>query len=145
MPSFEKSKMIACSSQQMFDVVLDIEKYPEFLPWVSGANILSSEDGEFSAELIADFAGIRQSFQTVDRFLSHKLIEVRLLHGPFKFLQSLWTFDDLGEHCCRVHFSIDFEFNNRMLSLVASPIFSKACQSMVCEFEKRALSIYSVA
>ncbi|MDQ6961222.1 MAG: type II toxin-antitoxin system RatA family toxin [Mariprofundaceae bacterium] len=145
MPSFEKTQVINCSTAQMFDVVIDIEKYPEFLPWVTKAHILSSTHDELSAELCADFAGIQQSFQTVDRFLRHKLIEVRLLQGPFKFLQSLWTFDDLGENRCRVHFSIDFEFNNRMLSLVASPIFNKACQSMVCEFEKRALTLYKSA
>lgn len=145
MPSFEKNQIIQCSTAHMFDVVLDIEKYPEFLPWVTKAHILASSHDEFSAELCADFAGIQQRFQTVDRFLRPKLIEVRLLQGPFKFLQSLWTFDELGEHRCRVHFSIDFEFNNRMLGLVASPIFSKACQSMVHEFEKRALTLYQVA
>jgi len=145
MPSFEKTKIIDCSTQHMFDVVLDIEKYPDFLPWVSGASILNTTDDEFSAELIANFAGMQQRFQTVDRFLRHKLIEVRLLSGPFKFLQSLWTFDALGEQRCRVHFSIDFEFNNRMLSLVASPVFAKACQSMVHEFEKRALSLHKAS
>jgi len=141
MRSFEETRNISCSAATMFDIVLDIEAYPLFLPWVAGARILSRQQGELSAELVADLAGSRHSFQTVDRYVTNKLIEVRLLEGPFRFLESLWTFDPLDDERCKVHFSIEFEFRSMMLDMVASPIFATACKSMVQSFEKRAMEL----
>jgi len=137
--SFEESRFIECSAGRMFDVVMDIEAYPRFLPWVSGARILSRGDGELEAELIANLAGFEQSFRTVDRYIRPKLIEIGLREGPFKVLESLWTFEDFGERRCRVHFSIEFEFRSRLLSVVASPVFSVACRQMVHAFEQQAM------
>ncbi|MFQ5355073.1 MAG: type II toxin-antitoxin system RatA family toxin [Mariprofundaceae bacterium] len=138
MPSFEESRIVSCSSGQIFDIIMDIEAYPEFLPWVADANVLSRCEDELTAELVANLAGFHHSFRTVDRFLRPKLIEIRLLEGPFRFLESLWSFEDMGEAQCKVHFSIEFEFSNRMLSLVATPVFSSACRMMVHAFEQRA-------
>ncbi|MDQ6996831.1 MAG: type II toxin-antitoxin system RatA family toxin [Mariprofundus sp.] len=141
MRSFEETRKIACSAATMFDIVMDIEAYPAFLPWVSDARILTRQPGELSAELVADLAGSRHRFQTVDRFVEHKLVEVRLLEGPFRFLESVWTFDPLGDDRCSVHFSIEFEFRSMMLDIIASPVFSTACKSMVQSFEKRAMEL----
>lgn len=138
MHNFEETRVLPCSAQDMYNAVMDIESYPEFLPWVADARILTRDDDELTAELIAELAGMRHSFRTLDRFMPGKLIEIRLIDGPFKFLESLWSFDQLGESSCRVHFSIEFEFKNMMLDLVASPVFSTACRSMVHAFEKRA-------
>lgn len=142
MPSFEESRVLPCSARHVYDVVMDIEAYPEFLPWLHKARIVERKDDELTAELVAEFAGIHHAFQTVDRYLSPKLVEVRLLKGPFRYLDSLWTFEEIGVHSCRVHFSIEFEFKSVMLSLVASPIFSGACRSMVHVFEERAMKLY---
>jgi coenzyme Q-binding protein COQ10 len=139
MPSFEESRVVSCSSEQLFDVVMDIESYPKFLPWVADARILDRCDDELTAELVASLAGFHNSFRTIDRFLRPKLIEIRLLEGPFHFLESLWTFEELEENRCKVHFSIEFEFANRMLDLVATPVFSSACRMMVHAFEQRAM------
>ena len=141
MRSFEETREIACSAATMFDIVMDIEAYPSFLPWVAGATILTRQAGELSAELIADLAGSRHSFQTIDRFVTNKLIEVRLLEGPFRFLESIWTFEPISDERCKVHFSIEFEFRSMMLDMVASPIFATACKSMVQSFEKRAMEL----
>ena len=141
MRSFEETREIACSAVTMFDIVMDIEAYPAFLPWVAGATILTRQAGELSAELIADLAGSRHSFQTIDRFVTNKLIEVRLLEGPFRFLESIWTFEPISDERCKVHFSIEFEFRSMMLDMVASPIFATACKSMVQSFEKRAMEL----
>ncbi|MFC1542550.1 type II toxin-antitoxin system RatA family toxin [Pseudomonadota bacterium] len=138
MHSFEETRILPCSAIDMYDAVMDIEAYPEFLPWVAGAKILTRDEDELSAELVAELAGVQYSFKTLDRFMPGKLVEIRLLDGPFKFLESLWSFEQLGESSCRVHFSIEFEFRNMMLDLVASPVFSTACKSMVHAFEKRA-------
>jgi len=138
MHSFEETRVLPCSATDMYDAVMDIEAYPQFLPWVADARILTRETDQLSAELVAELAGMKHSFKTVDRFMPGKLVEIRLLEGPFKFLESLWSFEQLGDSSCRVHFSIEFEFKNMMLDMVASPIFSAACRSMVHAFEKRA-------
>ncbi len=144
MRSFEETRQVHCSVEEMFDIVLDIEAYPVFLPWVADATLLSKESGELTAELVADLAGSRHSFKTIDRFVTNKLIEVRLLEGPFRFLESIWTFDAMDDGSCKVHFSIEFEFRSMMLDLVASPIFSTACKSMVQAFEQRALELKKI-
>lgn len=141
MRSFEETRLLACSARQMFDVVMDIEAYSDFLPWVADSRVLSRSDGELTAELVADLAGVQHSFRTIDRFVTNKLVEIRLLEGPFRFLQSVWTFEPVDEDHCRVHFSIEFEFRSLMLDMVASPIFSTACRSMVHAFEQRAVEI----
>jgi coenzyme Q-binding protein COQ10 len=68
-------------------------------------------------------------------------VEIRLLEGPFRFLESVWTFEDRGNGSCKVHFSIEFEFRSMMLGMVANPIFSTACRSMVHAFEQRAIAL----
>ncbi|NWF35603.1 type II toxin-antitoxin system RatA family toxin [Mariprofundus sp. KV] len=141
MRSFEETRVIASSAGRMFDVVMDIEAYPQFLPWVADATILTEQQGELTAELVADLAGSRHSFKTIDRYVSDKLIEIRLLDGPFRFLESIWTFEAVDDETCRVHFSIEFEFRSMMLDMVASPIFATACKSMVQAFEQRALTL----
>ncbi len=136
---FEETRELAVSAKSMFDVVMDIDRYPEFLPWVAQARILSRSGDELTAELTAELGGRQYPFQTVDRFIPGKIVEIRLLEGPFRFLESVWTFEDLASGRCRVHFSIEFEFKSMMLDLVASPLFASACKSMVHAFERRAI------
>ncbi len=142
MPCYEDSRILACPAGHVYRVVMDIEAYPEFLPWVAEARVLSRMDNELTAELVADFKGIRQGFRTVDRFIPGKLVEIRLLEGPFRFLESVWSFEERNAESCRVHFSIEFEFKNLMLGLVASPVFGHACMTMAHTFEKRAMALY---
>jgi len=138
MHGFEETRILACSAEAMFNVVMDIESYPDFLPWVSGARILSQNQGELSAELVADFAGLKKSFSTIDRFVRNECIEIRLLDGPFRSLESFWSFEQISDVSCKVHFSIEFEFKNAVLAMVANPIFTTACKTMVHAFEHRA-------
>ncbi len=142
MSSYDDVRSLACPTAHVFDVVMDIPAYPVFLPWVADARILSREEDVLTAELVADFKGIRQPFKTVDRFVPNKLIEIRLLEGPFRFLESVWSFEETGETSCCVHFSIEFEFKSMVLGMVASPIFGHACMTMAHMFEKRAMALY---
>jgi len=144
MHCFEETKVLPASAKVMYDLVMDIEAYPAFVPWVCGAELLEVKDNELSAELTMDLAGTKHKFQTVDYFMPHKLIEIRLLSGPFKFLESVWTFEHIDENSCEVHFSIEFEFKNMMLDFVASPIFGAACKTMVHTFEKRVRSLSEI-
>ncbi|MDX8408315.1 MAG: type II toxin-antitoxin system RatA family toxin [Mariprofundaceae bacterium] len=141
MRSFEESRIIACPARQMYDIVLDIDAYAEFLPWVAESRVLSQTDGELTAELVADLAGVKHAFKTVDRYVAGKLVEIRLLEGPFRFLESVWTFDDQDDGRCKVHFSIEFEFRSMMMDMIASPVFATACKSMVHAFEERAVAM----
>jgi len=144
MHCFEETKILPASARVMYDLVMDIEAYPAFVPWVSGARLLEVKANELSAELTMDLAGTKHTFQTIDYFMPHKLVEIRLLSGPFKFLESVWTFEPIDDNSCKVHFSIEFEFKNMMLDLVASPIFGAACKTMVKTFEKRARSLSAI-
>ena len=139
MHCFEESREIACSAATMYNLVIDIPAYPQFLPWVADACILQQTSDTITAELVAELAGIRYRFSTIDRLMPNQLVEIRLNEGPFKFLESIWSFDTIDAHHCRVRFSIEFAFKNMMLDMVASPLFSTACRTMVTAFEKRAL------
>jgi len=139
--SFEESRVIQCPLENMFAVVMDIEAYPDFLPWVAGATVLTRQEGELTAELVADLAGTHHKFRTIDRYVTNKLVEIRLLDGPFRFLESVWTFEQTDTQGCKVHFSIEFEFRSMMMDIIASPIFTTACKSMVQAFEKRAMAL----
>jgi len=141
MQGFEETKILACSAEAMFNVVMDIEAYPDFLPWVSRARVLSKTDHELTAELTADFAGLKKSFSTLDRFVSNEHVEIRLLDGPFRYLESSWSFEQISDTSCKVHFSIEFEFKHALLAVVATPIFNTACKTMVHAFERRACDI----
>jgi len=142
MHCFEETRVLRCSAHEIFSIVMDIEAYPDFLPWLAKAKVLETSDDHLSAELIADFSGMKQAFRTIDRFVPDRMVEVRLLDGPFRFLESLWTFEVMDDNHCRVHFSIEFEFNNMMLSLLATPIFTVACKGMVEAFEKRVYTLH---
>ncbi|MDQ6963995.1 MAG: type II toxin-antitoxin system RatA family toxin [Mariprofundales bacterium] len=139
MHCFEESRVVACSAATMYRLVVDIAAYPQFLPWVADARILHQTVDTITAELTAELAGMHYRFSTVDRLLADQLVEIRLQEGPFKFLESVWSFDTIDDNHCRVRFSIEFAFKSMMLDVVASPIFSSACRTMVSAFERRAL------
>jgi len=141
MHCFEETRLLPVSAKAMYDLVMDIESYPAFVPWISGAEILSREADVLSAELSIELAGMHYKFQTEDRFEPHHFVEIQLLSGPFRFLESIWKFKEVDESSCEVHFSIEFEFQSTMLDIVASPLFGAACKTMVKTFEKRALSM----
>jgi len=138
---FEETREVACSAATMYGLVVDIASYPQFLPWVAESRILQQTVDTITAELTAELAGMRYRFSTVDRLLPNQLVEIRLQEGPFKFLESVWSFDTLDDNRCKVRFSIEFAFKNMMLDVVASPLFSTACRTMVSAFEKRALQL----
>jgi len=141
MHCFEETKVLPVSAKMMYDLVMDIEAYPAFVPWISDSKILTQDTHELTAQVTMDLAGSKHNFQTIDRFMPNQLVEIRLLSGPFKFLESVWTFEPIDDVSCRVQFSIEFEFKSMMLDIVASPLFGAACKTMVKTFEKRALSL----
>lgn len=142
MRHFEETRIIPCKAEHFYAIVLDIDRYADFLPWVTRSEVLQRDETMLTAELVASLAGKEYRFQTADRFIAPQHIDIHLLQGPFHSLESSWSFEDIGSHSCRVHFSIAFAFNSKMLDVLAGPVFSTACRSMVKAFEQRVQRVY---
>ena len=142
MTTINKSALVPYTSQEMYRLVRDIEAYPEFLPWCRQAKILSEDQDEVRATLWLSKGGVDKSFNTSNRHQSNKMIEIRLVEGPFRHLQGFWRFDTLGDAGCKVSLDIEFEFASRMLSMVVGPVFNQIANSLVDSFQKRAVEVY---
>jgi ribosome-associated toxin RatA of RatAB toxin-antitoxin module len=142
MTSISKSALVSYSPAQMFALVDGIEAYPEFLPWCRGAKVLSRTDDEVRATIELSKGGVEKAFTTCNRNQKNKMIEMRLVEGPFRQLEGFWRFDALGDDGCKVSFDLEFEFASRMLGMVVGPVFSQIANSMVDSFHKRAVEVY---
>jgi coenzyme Q-binding protein COQ10 len=130
----------------MYDLVADVGRYPEFLPWTAAARIKSREDhGDHEvmlADLVISFKVFRERFGSkVTLWSESRRIDTEYIDGPFKYLQSRWEFADV-EGGCEVSFSVDFEFRNRILQGAAGLFFNEAMQRVVRAFESRAEALY---
>jgi len=126
----------------MFDLIADVDRYPEFLPWCLETRITRRDDTEIEADMLIGFKIFRERFGSrvvLDR--PGRAIEVRYTHGPFRYLVNTWHFEDCPEGCV-VDFFVDFEFRSRLLSKVIGGLFGEAVRRMVRAFETRAGHIY---
>ncbi|WP_298431980.1 type II toxin-antitoxin system RatA family toxin [uncultured Jannaschia sp.] len=149
MPRHSETRDLPYTAQQMYDLVADVERYPDFLPWTAAARIRSREDtpdGEVMlADLVISFKVFRERFGS--RVVLHpetRVIETEYLDGPFKHLQSEWRFEEI-EGGCRIHFWVDFEFKNALIGRVVGVVFNEAMQRVVRAFENRARALYGSA
>jgi len=120
-------------------VIMDIEKYPEFIPWCSGAQILSNNEHFLTAELVAEFKGFSEKYVSkVTRVEQEGSISIQVvaISGPFERLNNIWTIKRL-DNGAEVNFSIDFEFKSRILEMVIGMVFSVATEKMIGAFEAR--------
>lgn len=148
MPTHSENRPMAYSAEQMFDLVADIGKYPEFLPWCTGARIRSTREivggSVVEADLIISFKLFRERFtsRVTMHPATHKL-EVEYLDGPFKYLINHWHFipSDTG---CIADFHVDFEFKSKLLQGVIGVVFGEAMRRIVRAFEDRAKVLYEV-
>ena len=142
MACISKSALVPYTPAEMFALVDDVDRYPEFLPWCSAARVLSRSDDEVCASISLSKSGIDKSFVTCNRNQKNKMIDIRLKEGPFKQLQGYWRFDALGEDGCKVSLNMEFEFSSRVLGMVVGPVFSQVANSLVDSFQKRAAEVY---
>jgi len=148
MPTHSENRPMPYTPQQMFDLVADIGKYPEFLPWCTGARIRSAQDTAdgkvVEADLIISFKLFRERFtsRVTMHPESHK-IEVEYLDGPFKYLINYWHFLP-AEHGCIADFHVDFEFKSKLLQGIIGVVFGEAMRRIVKAFENRAKALYDV-
>ena len=146
MPTHSETRMLPYSAEQMYDLVADVEKYPEFLPWCAAARIRtrSPEDGGevVRADLVISFKVFRERFGSRVLLRPTALeIQTEYLDGPFRHMTSNWAFRDT-DGGCEVDFFVDFEFRNALLQSVIGVVFNDAMQRIVRAFERRAAALY---
>ncbi|BDM65206.1 ubiquinone-binding protein [Shewanella sp. NFH-SH190041] len=143
MPKISRQVLVRFSAQQMFDLVNDVESYPQFLPGCSGGEILESSTEHMLARVDISKAGIAKSFTTRNRLIPGKLIQLTLEKGPFKFLQGQWQFTALTDDACKIEFELEFEFSNSLAAMAFGKIFQELVAAMVTAFTERAKIIYA--
>lgn len=148
MPQFETRRPVPQSPDQMFALVADVEKYPEFLPLCEGLVVRSRKERDGKALLVADmtvgYKAIRETFTTqVLLNPAERAIDVKYLDGPFRYLDNRWRFNELPDGGCEVHFFIDYEFKSRILGAVMGSMFDRAFRMFAEAFEARATKIYA--
>lgn len=140
-----KTALVPYTPAQMFALVADFERYPEFVPWVSESRVLERGADHVVGRLSMHRAGVRESFTTRNTLRAPQQIEMQLVEGPFKSLVGIWTFDDLGGRGAKVGLKMRFEFANAMLSLLLSRSFEKNCADLVDAFVARAREVYGAS
>lgn len=137
-----RSALVNFSAAQMFSLVDDIERYPEFLPWCSGATVGKRNPEITRATIHISYRGIRQDFSTENhkRFPDH--MRMHLVEGPFTALDGEWRFTPLGERACKIDFQLHYEFSSILLERLVGPVFAYITGTMVDAFLKRAEQLY---
>ena len=144
MPTHAEKRIMRYTPEQVFDLVADVRRYPEFLPWCVGARVLTSSETELTADLTIGFKMFRETFRSQVTLDRPGRVEVRYLNGPFRYLNNHWKLSPhpLGTE---VDFFVDFEFRSRLLQSVIGTVFNEAVRLMVRAFERRAMQLYGRA
>ena len=141
MPSHRETRVLPYTTEQMYDLVADIRRYPEFLPWVIAMRVRSETREEALADMIVGFKGIRETFTSRVRKTPNEEICVEYIEGPLKYLRNDWRFvPNLAG--CAVDFSVEFAFKNKMFEMLAGQVFGSALRKMIGAFERRANALY---
>ena len=143
MTRIEKTALVKFSAQQMFDLVNDIESYPQFLPWCSQSRIIKREGNIVEAELTISKGGFQKSFSTRNELDMGKKMTVSLIDGPFSHLAGVWQFQPLREDASKIVFDLDFELSGKLASLAFGAVFNQICNTMVSSFTQRAKVVYA--
>lgn len=138
----ERSAIVTFTAAQMFSLVNDVNRYPEFLPWCTGARVDEVSATERVAAVKVARGVLRTEFTTRNILTPDAQILMHLVDGPFKNLTGEWSFDAIGEKGSRVHFRVEFEFKNRLTAAAFSTAFETLCGTIVDAFVARAHSIY---
>ena len=142
MPGIREQRVVPYSAAQMFDLVADVARYREFLPWVVATRIRSDSETEMVADMVVGFKSLRESFTSRVIKRRPEELEVIYVDGPLRDLDNVWRFADLPEGGCRIDFDVQFTFRNRMFEALAGQYFDRAFRQMVEAFETRAHALY---
>ena len=147
MHSYTETCVLPYSPEQLFALVVDIEKYPEFLPWCRGARILNREKDSFLGELVISFSHLTERYTSRVTPIqpsknSEARIDVASVTGPFDYLNNHWRFVPHADGC-EIHLELDFQFKSKLLDAMLGPMFGRACDKMVGAFTARAKALYT--
>lgn len=141
MPKIRRSAIMPFSAGVMYDIVNDVEAYPEFLPWCGGARINHRDETIMEASVLMKKGLLNHWFTTRNKLYSNERIEMNLVDGPFKVLQGSWEFCRIDEDASRIELDLIFEFSSGVATSVLTPVFSKIANTMVDSFCARAYEI----
>jgi coenzyme Q-binding protein COQ10 len=141
MPTHAERRVLRYTPEQLFDLVADVRRYPEFLPWCVGARVLSRTETGLVADLTIGFKMFRETFRSQVALERPGHIHVRYLNGPFRYLNNHWRFHPHPQGT-EVDFFVDFQFRSRLLQAVIGTVFEQAVRLMVRAFERRAMQLY---
>lgn len=145
MPTHAERRRLPYKPEQLYNLVADVERYPEFLPWCLAARIRRREGRTIHADLVIGFKMIRERFTSKVELSPPGRIDVAYTEGPFRYLNNYWVFEPTPDGGCEIDFFVDFEFRNRMLQKLIEVLFHEAVRRMVSAFESRAHALYRVA
>jgi len=140
--SIDRSALVPYTPHEMFVLVIDASAYPQFMPWCSGAEILSHENNEMVARIEFSVGGICRSFTTHNYHKPDAEVSIQLVDGPFSQLQGYWRFAALGEQGCKISLFMEYDFSSKMVSMAVGPVFNQIANSLVDAFQKRAVEVY---
>ena len=143
MRTVNKNAIMPYTAEAMYQLVADVETYPEFLPWCRSAAIQRADGDEIQARLEIARGPVKKSFTTRNRHRPGEAIHMSLVRGPFKHLEGEWRFTPLGNSGSKVELRLEFDFSSRLLKATVGPVFNHIAETMVDAFCKRAHSLYA--
>ncbi|BAU48997.1 cyclase [Sulfurifustis variabilis] len=142
MSSIRRSALVPYSDAEMYALVADIPAYPRFLPWCGDARVLSRTEDEVLAAITIAYGGIHKTFTTRNLLQKNKMMEIRLVEGPFRYLHGYWRFQPLDERSSKISVDLEFEVENRLLAVALTPVFTTIATQLVDAFHKRAIELH---
>lgn len=142
MPRHEERKYLPWSPEQMFDLVADVARYPEFLPWLLSARVYGRHEKGFDADLVIGFKLFKERFTSRVTLDPPHGIRVTYISGPLRYLENDWRFHHVEDGGCAIDFCVDFEFRNRLFERLVGSVFTEAVRRMVDAFERRANRLF---
>lgn len=142
MTQVDRSALVLHTAEQMFDLINDVERYPQFLPWCASVDVVSRSDEELVATLHLSKGGLKYSFTTRNRLQRPTEMTMELVEGPFSKLSGVWTFKVLSDEASKVSLSLQFDFSGKLSSLAMGKVFNQVATTMVDAFVQRADEIY---
>jgi coenzyme Q-binding protein COQ10 len=142
LPTHAERRILPYAPEQLFELVADVERYPEFLPWCLGVRVRERTEETITADLLIGFKMVRERFTSTVKLDRPGRIDVAYTEGPFRYLNNHWIFEPTGDGGCSIDFYVDFEFRSRMLQTLIGMLFNEAVRRMVAAFEARAHNLY---
>jgi ribosome-associated toxin RatA of RatAB toxin-antitoxin module len=137
-----KSAIVPYSCEQMYQLVNQIDKYPQFLNWCSSADILNQTEQEITASVSINKNTFKQTFTTLNTLTPNVRIDMQLKDGPFKQLNGAWIFTSLNDNACKINLELEFSFASKLVDMVIAPVFTSISNTQLDAFIERAKQIY---